>query len=472
MIELQKIHEFAYRWYRDLEWNGEEPIDEMIAECEDIGLVYDSSIDYQAIFFSLFNISNPIVIAKAVYMKLLAYRDGEEEEKIISWLKKVLYRLTALSNPNMSVFKSKIKKIKITSYTGFFDHFRYINGIESQSVTLLDTGKAYVYQRGTRLIGPPISKSLKVYKLEDWAFVSISESMQNHLGEVVLETFIDDGGSFNLEIENVDGVKGIWSGSMCPNHGFVSEGIRGVLGINYLMLLDGCANWDIVDGVKLEYWYSDKEYKETFYINRKTKELKIKRIIDSKRIEDISINDSVDVADALDSLSYIPDPPGEASKPLVILDSDCIKKRVSSAWPRRYKIDLYKQDGRVETKEGYFEKNDIFNEWIIFSQRVVKLFPILKSFEIFNPAIINAESRLDGQVILCKVLFPGSDKQYSYLTDDEMLLPADEVTVPVGNEGVTSIATIANIQIVDEKDVGYPVDKIKKIIGLYKRHSI
>lgn len=466
MIELQKIHEFAYRWYCNLEWNADEPIDEMIAECEAIGLDYDSSIDYQAIFFSLYNITDPIVIAKAVYMKLLAYRDGEQEEKIISWLKMVLNRLVSLSDPKLTVFESRIKKIKIYSHAGFYDYCYSSNGIESQSVTLLDTGKAYVYQRGVPLVGPPIYKSMKVYKIDSWGFDSISNALKNHLEENLFEN-AEDGGFFDLEIENIDGIKTVWSGLMYPDHGFVSGLIRGILGINYLMLLDGCANWDIVDGAKLEYWYTDKEYEESFSIDRRKKELRITRNIDSKRIEDISISDSVDVVNALDSLSTIPEPPGLIPKPLTIVNS----KRISSTWTRHYKIDLYKEDGRIETFEGYFEKNDIFNKWKTFAEKVTKLFPVLKSFDIFNSSIINSESCNEGQVILCKVAFPGSSKLYSYLTDDEMLLHGDQVIVPVGNEGTTAVATIEDKQILDRKNVLYPVDKIKKIIGLFKRYN-
>lgn len=466
MIELQKIHEFAYRWYCDLEWNADEPIDEMIADCEAIGLEYDSSIDYQAIFFSLFNITDPIVIAKAVYMKLLAYRDGEQEEKIISWLKKVLCELVLLSDPKLSVFESKIKKIKIYSHVGFYDYCSSSHDIESQSVTLLDTGKAYVYQRGVPLVGPPIYKSMKVCKLDSGAFDSISIALKKHLERAYLQN-ANDGGFFDLEIENIDGIKTVWSGVMCSEHCGISAIIKEALGLRYLMLLDGCANWDVVDGAKLEYWYTDKEYKESFSIDRNKKELRITRNIDSKRIEDISISDSVDVGNALDFLSTIPDPPGLIPEPLTIVNSKCI----SSTWTRHYKIDLLKQDGRTEAVEGYFEKNDIFNEWKTFVEKVTKLFPVLKSFEIFNSSIINSESCNDGQVLLCKVAFPESSKLYSYLTDDEMLLHGDQVIVPVGNEGTTAVATIVDKQILDRKDVPYPVDKIKKIIGLFKRYN-
>lgn len=175
--------------------------------------------------------------------------------------------------------------------------------------------------------------------------------------------------------------------------------------------------------------------------------------------------------DSLSDLSDLPDFPAIPSKASTILQTDATDKRINPTWPRRYKIDLLKQDGRTEAVEGYFEKNDIFNKWKTFAEKVTKLFPVLKSFEIFNSSIINSESCNEGQVILCKVAFPGSSKLYSYLTDDEMLLHGDQVIVPVGNEGTTAVATIVDKQILDRKDVLYPVDKIKKIIGLFKRYN-
>ena len=52
-----------------------------------------------------------------------------------------------------------------------------------------------------------------------------------------------------------------------------------------------------------------------------------------------------------------------------------------------------------------------------------------------------------------------------------MLLHGDQVIVPVGSEGTTAVATIVDKQILDRKDFLYPVDKIKKIIGLFKRYN-
>lgn len=72
-------------------------------------------------------------------------------------------------------------------------------------------------------------------------------------------------------------------------------------------------------------------------------------------------------------------------------------------------------------------------------------------------------------MLLCKVFFSESNKLYSYLTDDETLLQDDEVLVSVGDGGgTTAVATIASIQLMDAKDLKYPIDKIKKVIGLYK----
>lgn len=467
MIVLQKIHEFAYRWYHELKWNAEEPIDVMIAECEDIGLKYDPSVDHNSIFFSLFDINDPIVIAKAVYMKLLAYKDGEPEEKIISWLKKSLDKLMLLSDPKMTVFESTIKRIKIFSHIGFFDYHGDSHDIESQSVTLTNTGKAYVYQRGVHLVGHPIYRKMKVCAFDKEALVSITAALKKYLEETRLELH-DDAGYFMLEVENIDSVKVTWAGSLGYFDHYVSELIREALGLRYLMLLDGLANWNVVDKIKLEYWHIDKEYKEIFHIDRKNKELRIKRLIDSRRIEDISISDSIDIVDALDILSNPPDYPKDAAKSFAILDSDSTNRRISSTWPRRYRIDLYKQDGRTETAEGYFEKTTIFNEWRAFAKRLVESFPILISFEIFKPKVMNAESAQDGKVLLCMVFFSGSNKEYSYLTDDETLLQDDEVLVPVGDGGTTAVATIASIQLMDAKDLKYPIDKIKKVIGLYK----
>ena len=52
-----------------------------------------------------------------------------------------------------------------------------------------------------------------------------------------------------------------------------------------------------------------------------------------------------------------------------------------------------------------------------------------------------------------------------------MLLQGDEAKVPVGDEGAMSFATIVNIQVVDAKDIKCPINQIKKIIELHKRHN-
>ncbi len=65
---------------------------------------------------------------------------------------------------------------------------------------------------------------------------------------------------------------------------------------------------------------------------------------------------------------------------------------------------------------------------------------------------------------LVNVHFPGSAREYAYLSDDESIVAGDQVMVPAGPDNEEQSVTVVSAYAVTEENAPYPVDKMKRVV--------
>lgn len=73
----------------------------------------------------------------------------------------------------------------------------------------------------------------------------------------------------------------------------------------------------------------------------------------------------------------------------------------------------------------------------------------------------------NNEYIYCEVMFEGTARKYSYITNDESIQVDDIVVVPTGSTNLESLGVVCDIKRCSAKNAPYPPSKTKKILRKY-----
>lgn len=290
--------------------------------------------------------------------------------------------------------------------------------------------------------------------------------------------FATDIGQWDLELINSDGETYHYHGSLYGDLEIgdleLSDVIRQILDEDNLLVFDGNRKLDRTEHIMLEYKrvskrmdketmtedcrYAERIHSEKLEIDRKSGTILFQqKNVDGGCMESRYYH-TEDVSALLDELqpsmfeNVKGDPPDVIDNPM-----DC----------REYKLEVEFKRSEPLLLNGTYDRDNLPEDWdeIIFFIR-----DTLACFgygEVFNSTLYDKTKRCASDLIILGVEFEEYGKTYSYLTDDDSIRKGDKVVVPVGRAGRKNVAAVVEKEYYRIDDVPMPVEKMKKVIGIY-----
>lgn len=141
-----------------------------------------------------------------------------------------------------------------------------------------------------------------------------------------------------------------------------------------------------------------------------------------------------------------------------------------------YQIIVDFENGLQRVKDGIYCLEGLPKDYCEFMHIILELiFKENKAFgDIFDVRKYAYNSRRESDIIFCGVVFNDYSDVYHYITDDDSIVEGDEVIVPTGMDNQHTKATVVEKGYYNENDknIPYPLSRVKKIIGKSKTISI
>lgn len=294
------------------------------------------------------------------------------------------------------------------------------------------------------------------------------EETFSNLGEEIVMAC--DAGCWDLELENEEGKKSRWCGSLLdesfPGADELSDLVREETGIENLFVFDGCP--DRIE--ELEFWYHQKttfrsagsgekpiflELNESLSIDRKAEALKhVHELSPECQVTNI-YHISGGIPNLLDELEDL-DLTDREGNPLDAVDNpDDVKE---------YSLKIRWRSGQVDKLEGTYDKLSLPENFPELVERVLDFIGFYGMGEFFNKDAYGRKKRRGSDLIFCKVIFADAKKRYTYLADEDIYEKGDFAWAPVGKDNEEKIVRVTDVQYLQPEEALFPVEKTKKLI--------
>lgn len=381
-----------------------------------------------------------------------------------------------------SPFRGIAKKIQIISNNMGFGPTPMPDEEVEQRLTVTADGRvffsSYFFGDGKRLT----KGESRRFKVEP----AVAEQILNEVGHFFatddLSRFATDIGLWTLTMTNTAGEKFEYTGPMpCSDEALIqiSSMIREQLDMAELYVFDGAAFEDRIERVTIDYRRvttikleepvgSDMEelkwvYAEKIVLDRDSETLVyIQKFGPKCRVSrvyyvDPGVSEFLDDHDSTLLFSQT-----KGNPPDVVDDLSDFKD---------YVITVEYRDAEPLVVFGTFDKNGLPEDFSMWAEDIRRFMNYYGMGEIIHPLVFGKARRRESDYIFCSVVFQDYGKSYYYLTDDDTLDIGDQVVVPVGSDGGTAIVEIEDIGYFSKEEVPFPIEKVKKIIRKYDKHS-
>lgn len=499
MTSNKYINTFALKWikkFNNPNINFIELVDHYLADdCVELSFEMDCGKAFSDKYGNAFNdikelervinnITDIPLLGSAVYSKWRYFNhwayDAASilEPKNRSWFITVLERLEFLTRSNLSLFKGKLKKMRIVSNNICFGPCPEPNDDTEQHLTINSDGRVWF---SSYTFGDGINNHTKStndsFSIDKNVASKILDKVESYFSNDYYDVFATDIGYWEMELTNFEDETFKFKGSLCSDFEVdgvdLSDLIRDTLNMQNLFVFDGNNKPDIINRISLDYHrltkiypneilkdsmfeYVTWDYTEHLIIDRETETLEHIQNIGSGckvsrkyEIQD-GINNLLDSFDGDSLFEYIEDNPND----VVETPNNIIDYQIT--------IDYKKKPRRIIT--GTFDKNALPDDFGEFAETILEFIHFYGIGEILNPTIYSKPKRRKTDYIYCSVIFEEDGKSYYYITDDDNIDIGDYVLVPVGTENCETIVKVVDIEYFDKKDVPLPVERTKRII--------
>lgn len=489
----RKLYEFSAKWLR--QFQDDRLVEKAVygdpsfgEECEKLGfqldhgedlihkfndeLVYEDWDELEEIADEIYDV---IMLGSAVYSQWQFYQQcqlkGETDgwdENSRDWFMTALSRLKQLSVQNVPLFSGTPKAMRLVSNCICYDFLPEPEKVVEQHFSLNADGKAeisfYRYADGVRY---ELEEKRELLVKADCA-VQLLSSLGAYFSNSFDRAEIDDGGDWELSLENEGGESFTFYGSLFSNESEldeVSSLIRNSFSMPDLLLFDGEAAKDRIESFQIQFQHIRKEKSQGEIIWDYTEVVSVDR--GDGRMEHIQY-----VGDEQVASEWYHVPKGVAAL-LDRLYDDNFLEGVQGTPPdvmegpeemREYVITAQLLYGGKKTVSGAYDQNNLPRSFPRMAQQLLSFLRSFSAGEILNPAFYTFRPRTASDLIICNVTFEKYGKTYCYLTEDDTLKAGDRVIVPAGRENRESIVTIDSVEYCSKEKPPFPLDKLKKVI--------
>ena len=279
-----------------------------------------------------------------------------------------------------------------------------------------------------------------------------------------------DAGCWELVLENEEGKKFRWSGSLLdesfPGAGELSDLVRGETGIGDLFVFDGCP--DRIE--ELEFRYHQKtairpegaddkpvflEINESLTIDRKTETLKSVHGISPECQVTNLYHISGGIPNLLDGMEDLDLTDREGNPPDAVDNPDDVKE---------YSLKLRWRSGQVDELDGTYDKLSLPEDFPELVEKVRDFISFYGLGEFFDEDAYSRKKRRKSELIFCKVIFADAEKEYTYLADEDIYEKGDFAWAPVGKDNEEKIVRVTDVEYLQPEEAPFPMEKTKKLI--------
>lgn len=294
------------------------------------------------------------------------------------------------------------------------------------------------------------------------------EEVFSNLGDEIVMAC--DAGCWGLDLENEEGKKFRWSGSLLddsfPGVNELSDLVREETGIEDLFVFDGCP--DRIE--ELEFWYHQKtaihpkgsddmplfmEFNESLTIDRKTETLRhVHGLSPECQVTNI-YHISGGIPNLLDELEDLNLTDREGNPPDVVDNPDDVRK---------YSLKIRWRSGQVDELDGTYDKLSLPEDFPELVEKVRDFISFYGLGEFFDEDAYNRKKRRESDLIFCKVIFQDAEKEYIYLADEDIYEKGDFAWAPAGKDNEEKIVRVTDVEYLQSEEAPFPVEKTKKLI--------
>ena len=296
---------------------------------------------------------------------------------------------------------------------------------------------------------------------------AFEETFSNPDDEIVLAL---DTGCWDLELENVEGKKFRWHGSLIeesfPGAEELSDLVREETGIENLFVFDGCP--DRIEEIEFRYHQKTAihpkgfdgqtvymKINESLAIDRKTETLKhVHGLSPECEVTNIyHINGGI--PKLLDVLKDLELTDREGNPPDVVDDPDDVKE---------YSLKIRWRSGQVDQMDGTYDKLSLPEDFPKLVRKVWNFITFYGLGEFFNEDAYSRKKRRESDLIFCKVIFADAEKEYTYLADEDIYKKGDFAWAPAGKDNEKKIVRVTDVKYLQPEEAPFPLEKTKKLI--------
>lgn len=279
-----------------------------------------------------------------------------------------------------------------------------------------------------------------------------------------------DAGCWGLVLENEEGKKFRWSGSLLddsfPGADELSDLVREETGIEDLFVFDGCP--DRIE--KLEFRYHQKtairpegsddkpvfmEFNESLSIDRKTETLKhVHGLSPECQVTNI-YHISGGIPNLLDGLVDMDLTEREGNPPDAVDNPNDVKE---------YSLKVRWRSGQVDQMDGTYDKLSLPEDFPELVEKARDFISFYGLGEFFNEDAYSRKKRRKSDLIFCKVIFADAEKEYTYLADEDIYEKGDFAWAPAGEENEEKVVRVTDVEYLQPEKAPFPVEKTKKLI--------
>lgn len=294
------------------------------------------------------------------------------------------------------------------------------------------------------------------------------EEIFSNLGDEI--AMACDAGCWGLVLENEEGKKFRWSGSLLDESfqgaDELSDLVREETGIEDLFVFDGCP--DRIE--ELEFRYHQKtairpggsddepvfmEQSESLSINRKMEILKHVHGLSPECQVTNLYHISGGIPNLLDGLEDLNLTEREGNPPDAEDNPDDVKE---------YSLKIRWRSGQVDELDGTYDKLSLPEYFPKLVEKVRDFISFYGLGEFFNEDAYSRKKRCKSDLIFCKVIFADAEKEYTYFADEDIYEKGDFAWAPAGKDNKEKIVRVTDVEYLQPEEAPFPVEKTKKLI--------
>lgn len=237
----------------------------------------------------------------------------------------------------------------------------------------------------------------------------------------------------------------------------LSMKIRDLLNRADLLVMDGCGRDDFIE--KLTVTFNDPDdYREKLVVTRADETIAYQRWGTDGSDVTTTFHLPDNVSTVLDSLV-----PADFTETIPGVPKDATDDVGTFG---HFTCELTQRNLQPIHFAGDYEKFCLPDNWSRLMEVLAKMMNVPVLGAIMSPEFYNQRRRRESDVIYLSVNFGHSSREYNYLTDDDSITVGDYVVVPVGEDNERQIVEVTGKHYYQRDEVPYPLDRIKKVIGL------